>query len=115
MISESVPPAESLKVYVSVGCGLQTFVPFSVEIWYLTPTMRVSPAVAPVTDSVTASVVALTEFVEDRFPQLPSYRLTCARFWGTSGGQLGKLQVLFGAMLWLIVNVKLELGATILV
>jgi hypothetical protein len=80
---------------------------------YLIPTMRVSPGVALVTDIVTVPVVELYEFVEVRFPQPALYRLACARLCGASGGQFGKLHVLFGAMAWLTVIVKDDEGAMI--
>jgi len=76
--------------------------------------MRVSPGVAPVTDIVTVPVVELYEFVEVRFPQVELYRLACERVWGASGGQFGNEHVLAGATDWLIVIVKDEEGATIL-
>jgi len=101
-------------MYFSVGCGLQTAVPFKFEMLYLIPTMRVSPGVAPVTDIVTVPVVELYELEEERFPQVASYRLTCPRLWGGIGGQLEHAPA-SGALLWLTVNVKEEEGATILV
>src|SRR5881628_1208750 len=102
--SESVPPPESVKVYFSVGCGLQTAVPLKFAGLYLIPTMRVSPGVAPVTDIVSVPVVESYELEEERFPQVASYRLTCPRLWGGIGGQIEHVPDC-GALLWLTVNV----------
>ena len=104
-------PPESLNVYVSIGCGRQTSVPLNPERLYLIPMTRVSPGVAPVTDIVNSPVVALNEFEDCRFPQLALYRLACERVWGATGGQFGKLHVLFGAIAWLTVIVKDDEGA----
>jgi hypothetical protein len=109
--SVSELPPESLNVYVSIGCGRQTFVPFNPEMLYLIPMTRVSPGVAPVTDIVNVPVVGSNELVDDRFPQLALYRLTCPRFWGASGGQFGKLHALFGAIASLTVIVNDAEGA----
>jgi hypothetical protein len=111
--SVSELPPESLNVYVSIGCGRQTFVPFNPEMLYLIPMTRVSPGVAPVTDIVNVPVVGLNEFEDCRFPQLALYRLACARLWGASGGQFGKLHALFGAIAWLTVIANDAEGATI--
>jgi hypothetical protein len=100
-------------VYVSIGCGRQTFVPFNLETVYLTEMTRVSPGVAPVTDIVKVPVAGLNEFVDDRFPQLALYRLACALFWISSGGQFGKLHALPGATASLTVIANDAEGAMI--
>jgi hypothetical protein len=58
--TESEPPPESLKLYVSVGWQvLVTGVPFKADGVYLIPTMTSVPAAAPVTVVVICPVVEL--------------------------------------------------------